>query len=485
MDDSALSEYEPGFFVFDAPVSIYRGVYADKSRRKPERKLQPILAVRGRDGVVVVPDESIAWSQTLVELLIPTADIRRKLNTIGRLFEYGVTKVGGAIAEPGVIDQIVWQYLIGRAENPLDPSQRVFTHWQPIQYERIQREFQDIVDFAQFCADYSGAESVIGGAFKKQSTVWKTVKRNSPPEDFLMHLTVQRERWNILQGDDEVVAPPSILKRIAVQASAGTGNITSLSIDEMEAIIDLEKNFMFKALWTLLAYVGPRISEALNMYVCDVIDPGFAKRLFMADFNGPVTIFADPRKSKFLGSADPRHGIRNRADYLATYGLQPRPDYGGQSMRAGWKGMSVFNAPFLITHGTWSSDKRAREFADLIEEIRALHAHLGTERLHPYLFVNAENLEYRGEPLKMSNVKKAFGRACRRAGIVPHSPGASLHGCRHYYTWYAKHELQVDEETLQRMLRQKNPLSQRAYGKRGSDIHDAMSRLKKNGRTAA
>lgn len=484
MDDIALSD-EPGFFVFDAPVSIYRGVYANKARGKPERKLQPVLAIRGRDGVVVVPDESLAWSRTLVEQLTPTADIRRKLNTVGRLFEYGATAVGDAIVEPGVIDQIVWQYLIGRAENPLDPSQRVFPHWQPIHYERIHLEFQDIVDFARFCADYSGAESVIGGAFKKQSKVWTTVKRSSPPEDFLMHLEAQRERWNILQGDDEVVAPPSILKRIAVQASAGKGNTTTLSVEEMDALIDLETNFMFKALWILLAYVGPRVSEVLNMYVCDVIDPGFAKQLFMADFNGPVTIFADPWASKFLGSAYRSRSIRSRTDYLATFGLQPRPDYGGKSMRAGWKGMSVFNASFLITHGTWSSDKRAGEFADLMDEVRALHADIGTERLHPYLFVNAENAEYRGEPLKMSNVKKAFGRACRRAGIVPHSPGASLHGCRHYYAWYGKHELQVDEETLQRMLRQKNPLSQRTYGKRGSDIHDAMNRLKKNGKIAA
>jgi integrase len=301
-----------------------------------------------------------------------------------------------------------------------------------------------------------------------------------------MHLEAQRERWNTLQGDDEVVAPPSILKRLAVQASAGKGNTTSLSVEEMDALIDRETNFMFKALWILLAYVGPRISEALNMYVCDIIDPGFAKQLFLADIDGPVIIFADPKKSTFLGSGDPRRAIQNRTDYLAaTYGLQPRPDYGGKSMRAGWKGMTVFNPFFLITPGTWNSKKRAKDFADLLDEIRALHADLCTERLHPYLFVNAVNPEYRGEPLKMSNVKKAFERACLRASIEPHSLGASLHGCRHFYAWYAKHVRHVDEETLQKMLRQKNPLSQRTYGKRGSDIPDAMNKFKKSERVIA
>lgn len=484
MEGLELSDDEPGFFVFDVPVSIHRQVYADKSPTRPVRQLQPVLAIRGSDGAVVVPDESLAWSRNLLEQMTPTADIRRKLNTVGRLFEFADAMAGEAISEAGVIDQIVSQYLIARAENPLDPTKRRFPHWQPIQYQRIHIEFRDLVDFAQFCADYTGVESVIGGAFKRQSAFWRTVKRNSPPEDFLMHLETQRERWNILQGDDEVVAPPSILRRIAVEASAGKGSTTSLSVEEMDALIDHEPNFMFKALWILLAYIGPRISEALNMYVCDVVDPGFARRLFLADIIGPVTIFADPRKSKFLGSDDGRRSIRKRTDYLAAYGLQPRPDYGGKSMRAGWKGMTVFNPEFLITHGTWNCEKRAAEFADLLDEIRALHADLGTGRLHPYLFVNAVNAEYLGEPLKMSNVKKAFARACLRAGIEPHSLGASLHGCRHFYAWYGKYVLQINEETLQRRLRQKSPLSQRVYGKRGSDIQDAMNRFKKHGKAA-
>jgi hypothetical protein len=277
------------------------------------------------------------------------------------------------------------------------------------------------------------------------------------------------------------------LRRIAVQASAEkSGDTTSLSIEEIDALIDLEKNFMFKALWILLAYQGPRISEGLNMFACDVIDPDLAKELFLADFDGPVTIFADPRKSRFLGLSDPTRSIQTRSVYLdTTYGLQPRPDYGGKSMRAGWKGMSVFNAHYLITHGTWTCQKRAAQFADLLDEIRALHADVGTDRLHPYLFVNAVNAEHLGEPLKMSNVKKAFDRACARAGIEPHSLGASLHGFRHYYAWYAKHVLQLDEETIQRMLRQKSPLSQRTYGKRAADTQDAMNEFTKGRKLVA
>jgi len=474
-----LSDGNPGFFVFDIPVSVYRGVFQDRAHKKPDRALQPVLAIRPGGGDVVIPDESLNWSRKMIEQRVPVADIRRKLNTVGRLFEYGNAVVGDKISEPNVIDEVVWQYLIARAENPFDPSRRRFQHWLPIRYERIHIEFRDLVEFAGFCADYTGQTSVIGGAFKRHSKVWSTVKRNSPPEDFLIHLEAQRERWNILQGDDEVVAPPSVLKRIAVQSSAEKkGNTTSLSVEEIDALIDRENNFMFKALWVLLAYQGPRISEPMNMWVCDVINPVQAKQLFLTEFVGPVVIFADPTRSRFLGSIDPKSSIVTRAGHLDTkYGLKPRPDYDGKSMRVGWKGMSVFNAAFEITHGTWSCQNRAQEFASLLDQIREFHAEIGTDRMHPYLFVNASNKEYLGEPLKMSNVKKAFDRACARAGIQPHSLGASLHGCRHYYTWYAKHILGLDDKTVQLMLRQRSPLSQYTYGKRASDIRNAMNKF--------
>lgn len=482
-----LNSTGPSYFVFDVPVSIYRDVFADEARKKPDRALQPVLAVRVKEGEIIVPDESLTWCRNMIDQWVPVAEIRRKLNTVGRLFEYCNTVIGDGIVEPGAIDQAVFQYLIARAENPFDPAMRRFPHWQQIRYERIHIEFRDLLEFARFCANYTGRTSVIGNAFKSQSEIWTSVKRNSPPEDFLMHLEAQRDRWNILQGDDEVLAPPSALKRIAAQSTAGkNGNTTSLSIEEIDALIDLENNFIFKALWILLAYAGPRLSEALNAWICDIINAADGKKLFLTDFVGPVVIFADPKHSRFLGALHPVGSTQTRSEYLDTeYGLKPRPDQAGKSMRAGWKGMTVFNARYLITHGTWTCQKRAMQFAELIDQIRDFHAENGIARMHPYLFVNGKNAEYLGEPLKISNVKKAFDRACLRAGIQPHSPGASLHGFRHYYTWYAKHVLGLDESIIQLMLRQKSPMSQHTYGKRASDIHDAMSQFAEHRRLGA
>ncbi|MDX8465658.1 hypothetical protein RFM26_08185 [Mesorhizobium sp. VK23B] len=479
MDGFELSQGDPGYFVFDVPVSVHRGVFQDTASEKPDRVLQPVLAIRSGAGDVMVPDESLSWSRHMIDRGVRVAYIRRKLNTVGRLFEYGDAVVGAELSEPNVIDEVIWQYLRARAETPFDPTQRRFQHWQPIQYERVLLEFHDLVEFSQFCGTFTGKISVIGGAFKKQSSVWTTVKKSSPPDHFMAHLEAQRERWNILQGDDEAVAPPSSLRRAATKSSARKkGNTTSLSSEEIDALIDREGNFMLRALWILLAYQGPRTSEALNMFTCDVIDPAEAKKLFLTDFSGQVVIYADPRRSHFLGSFDRKRSREDRTAYLdRRYGLKPRPDAEGEPIRAGWKGMSVFNSAFDITHGQWTCQKRAREFAGLLDDIRDFHDENYTDRLHPYLFANAVNKEHLGQPLKMSNVKKAFDRACWRAGIEPHTPGASLHGFRHYYTWYARHVLGLPDETVQLMLRQKSLASQYTYGKRASDGHDAMKKF--------
>jgi integrase len=109
-----------------------------------------------------------------------------------------------------------------------------------------------------------------------------------------------------------------------------------------------------------------------------------------------------------------------------------------------------------------------------------LHADIGAAKSsHPYLFVNAVNRNYLGEPLQISNVEKAFGRACVRAGIEPYSPGASLHGMRHYYKWYARNVLGLPEDIVQLMLRHKSIESQREYGKNPTDIFDAMNTVSK------
>lgn len=233
---------------------------------------------------------------------------------------------------------------------------------------------------------------------------------------------------------------------------------------------------MLKALWTELAYLGPRISEPLNHWRCDVLDASYSQVLFGAPVEGPLVIFAHPIHSRYTGPFD--SGLRTREQELKQrYGLVPRPDEASKKQRIGWKGMAAFNPELWITHGTWTCRKRASEFNELFAEILDLHGALGTDAMHPYLYVNSKNAAHLGEPLKIGNVEEAFERACIRAGVKPHSPGAHLHGLRHFYRWYATHKLKLPEDIVQLMMRQRSVTSQRVYGKRFSDAYDAMASL--------
>jgi len=463
----------PSFRVFDIPYLCRPHTYPGLPPRPGARILLPVLAVRTAEGKVLIPDEPLSWSENLARSGRPTLEIRRQLNTVGRFFELVETIAPDRVLQPGLMDLLVWEYLRVRLETPVDPGARRFGHWQPVQYEVVRTEFRDLVDFGRYCAMYTGPTSVMGAAFKSGGDIWLRTDRSLPAERLLGHLEAQRARWHALLGDDRPAAP-SILKKLATTLKKSASD-TTLSIDQVDSLIDRERNCMFKALWLELAYVGSRISESLNHWRCDVLDASRSEALFSAPVQGPLVIFADPVKSTYTGAFAPGSAIKTRKQVLkGSYGLVPRPDAAGRKQRAGWKGMAVFNPQLMITHGTWTFGERAVQFAELHAQIMDLHSSLVTDLLHPYLYINARNAEYVGEPLKIGNVEEAFERACVRAGITPHTPGASLHGLRHYYRWYAKHHLGLDDEMVQLMMRHRNINSQKVYGKRTQDLYDAM-----------
>lgn len=478
MDNSPINDDQttPGFLVFDVPYLCSPPAFPGLVGRSPTRILLPILAVRFPGGAVVIPDEVLSWSRHLAERGTRSFDIRRRLNSIGRLHEFGQTVAADQVEQPGAMDLIVWEYLRSRVETPVDPGLRQFQHWQPVQYDVVRTEFRDLVDFSRYCANYSGPTSLMGSAFKTSAAIWAKVDRALPADRLLVHLEAQRARWHARFGGDSPT-PPSKLKRLTATLGRKKSSLdTTLSIKAINAIIDRESNLIFKALWIELAYAGPRLSEALNQWRCDVLDASFSKRLFNSEVEGPLLIFAHPAHSLYTGSFG--ETVRTRKEVLKDrYGLVPRPDAASRKQRAGWKGMSVFNPYLQITHGTWTCSNRAAEFSELVADILDIHASLRTDAVHPYLYINSKNAAFLGDPLKVGNVEEAFDRACARAGVTPHGPGAHLHGLRHFYRWYARSELGLSEEIVQLMMRQKSITSQREYGRRSQDIHDAMDRL--------
>jgi integrase len=466
----------PSFLVVDLPIDRTRPSLLSSNDGAAQRVHLPVLMICiADDDEIVVPNEALAWALYLTDEVVPTASIRRRLNAVGRLFDFTSSIGHDRIAQDGFIDVAVYEYLRARLDNPPDAQFRSFKHWHAVGYKTVIGEFRDIVDFARFCREYSGEASIIGAAFRNSRKVWEQVKYNISADDLLSHLRAQRLRWNTLIGSDRPAVARG-LRRIAGNRSFARSTYdTSLSVAEVDAIIDREQNVVFKALWILLAYAGPRISEALNMWRCDVLDRSYARRLFNADVAGPLIVFADPSESTYLGSFGRGLPSQTREAHLRqAFGLKPRPRL-SDKRRAGWKGMSVFEPQQMLTHGTWTCSARAAEFMDLVTKLHDVHWTAKTDLLHPYLFINVKNIRYLGGPLKKGNVEKAFSRACKRADIEPHSPGASLHGLRHYYRWYATNVLKLGDDIVQAMLRHRSPLSQRVYGKRSSDLFEVMS----------
>ncbi|MBP0438053.1 hypothetical protein [Tianweitania sediminis] len=478
------AETTVGCLVIDFPYLLEPLAFDGRTSRKTKLISLPVLAVRVDKGEVVVPDEALNWSRHLARNDVPHKEIRRRLNSVGRLFEFVENVLGELKAVPGAMDLSVWEYLMARISTPHDLKERLFDHWQPVGYTTVLTEFRDLVDFARYCGAYTGSGSMMASAFRSSSDIWLKVDRKLVGDDLLSHLNAQRQRWHDLLGEDRPM-PPRSLKKAARKGVKKSDNSTTMSIDQVESLIDGEKNPVFKATWMELAYLGPRISELLNQWRCDVLDASYAPRLFEAPVAGPLVIFADPRKSTYTGSMDlRRNSFRTREQVLAgDYGLLPRPDE-LDAVRAGHKGMSVFNAELQITHGTWTCLEKAAEYELLVQEILHYHRIFKTDHAHPYLFINVRNAEYRGEPSKIGNMEKAFDRACVRVGIRPHEEaGAHLHGLRHFYRWYAKEVLKASPEIMKLMLRQESIDSQFAYGKHAEDGNNAMLKLRDGARS--
>jgi len=156
----------PSFRVFDIPYLCRPHTYPGLPPRPGARILLPVLAVRTAEGNVLIPDEPLSWSENLARSYRPTVEIRRRLNTVGRLHELVESIAPDRVLQPGLMDLLVWEYLRTRLETPVDPGARRFGHWQPVQYEVVRTEFRDLVDFGRYCAMYTGPTSVMGAAFK-------------------------------------------------------------------------------------------------------------------------------------------------------------------------------------------------------------------------------------------------------------------------------------------------------------------------------
>jgi hypothetical protein len=245
-----------------------------------------------------------------------------------------------------------------------------------------------------------------------------------------------------------------------------------MSTQQAWDVIDAEGNPVFKMAWLLGFWGGPRISEQLNMWRCDVLPGDLRQLLFNRDMfrETPLIVLANPWESTYCGILGDQTTTR-RVHLARCFNAHPRPDlrliHGGErrALWAGWKGMLETNEARHISQVVWADQEAAREYLAMYEIILDRQFDLGVERSHPYLLVNLDRRhpDEAGTPLKLSNIAKAWERAVTRVGLKPYRFGASIHGMRHFYKSYIE-ELGLKKKVIQLMMHHRSIDSQDVYG---------------------
>jgi integrase len=207
-------------------------------------------------------------------------------------------------------------------------------------------------------------------------------------------------------------------------APRGEGVTVRFFIEEVERIITRSPSVRDRTLWYLLAYGGIRLSEALNLFVDDVVlGPEGATVILKHPARG-----VDERFNSSLG----RHAAVTRKSFLAAWaGLAPRNELPKSDPHyAGWKGMAWDDPAAEASLVHWLTPEHGKYFARMHE--RYMHVRGAARARHPYYFVATNDGNF-GAPLKAANARRQFAAACERAGIPKARGAGRVHGLRHFY----------------------------------------------------
>jgi integrase len=439
----------------------------------------PLLLIETPSGEVSVSLQAAAYVRASASTRNQPS-LTRDLKTFGRLYDFARITVPGGLSEPGDLYYLVCLYLLHRSRGTIAADLQSTLgglRWHALNPAGLAEERKAIGRLVRFQAISSGSFSLSSQKIPLNDG-GTTVKRLASlgglsTRDFFSHLSAARAYWQARYGDEQPfsdIAPARSRKR--------KQPLTVVPLHEILAIIDAEENPVFRALWIQAAFGGLRISEQLNQWKVDVLPPSARPSLFgFADEDTILSVRADPRASRYVGDIG-RPGLsRGQFLHLNNLGI-PRPDYPiGHPFRAGWKGTDFCNDELLIHPVYWIDASAADQFAECAAEIRAFHLRNHNCQCHPFFFVNIGTSaeDHLGQPIRISNVQKAWNRACRRCGLPPHRWGRRIHGLRHFYKFHAQHELGLSAESIQIMLGHSTVDAQDDYGRSAREANAALA----------
>jgi len=405
-------------------------------------------------------------------------DVRALNSTVGRFADlYAAVYNWGPIGADDLIN-LVYLYADYRLNGSADAdgNDPLGLGWRPVKWSTFENDLRYLRNYSEWCSSRYGYLPILpmcrvdtsSGKTPRTLAAMAEMKRR----DFFAHLAKRRHAWTeILPRQDR----PKISLRRQERRRRGTDE----AIDEgfVRDLIESEQNHVYKALWTLGAWGGVRISEQLNMWACDVLPPSDRPRFFPGDDDDrtPLVLIAHPWESTWCGTF--KSTKVTRAQFLRSeFGLIPRPDLGPRGSseqskwmgKAGFKGVAYHNKSRLVSQVYWLDEMMAANYYELVRRMVEYHLERGHtfSHRHPFLWcvTDRRKPEMIGNPIKMKAVESAFERACNRLGLRAHEGGRHIHALRHFYLSYARNILGLDRDVRQIVMHHRSKDSQDDYG---------------------
>ncbi|MEQ8322015.1 MAG: tyrosine-type recombinase/integrase [Rhodospirillales bacterium] len=450
----------------------------------------PVIYLCSESGFPQILKEGVEFAWREVGR-VSSQTLRKEMTSIRNLLSFMGAYFRLYASADENIEDFILHLISTRITGTLDNENRCryeHLYWESVSPQTARMDLVYILKFIDFCArrnnrrdggersDEMGVSEQIrilvrDSPFKKLRTV-----KEEKGRDFLAHLRGSREYWKNLRGEEKTKLP-EIASRAMKKPKTFKG---TPSEEDVFQVIGATKNPVYKGIFLLAAFGGLRVSEILNIWICDVLPSEFQTKFFseaQSEPNGDLLVLrCHPIHSKYCGPIN--DSSQTREAYLRTrYDLKPRPLLASQDrLFAGWKGTIVSGEK--STHPVfWTNSHAARAFEECFQQILKFNRTLGSENHHPYLFINVGDRSgnFLGEPTTISAVQEAFKDAVDRSGLSNRGGQLSVHNFRHFYKRYSAKQLQVKPHHIQIMLGHESVHSQDDYGHQFSEVGEAIN----------
>lgn len=436
--------------------------------RTEEGHLLPVLLVDDLDGTSRLVPEVVTFMQALVSQGESLSKMRGIANTLALLHDYLTIVKNAEPVQPERLPELIASFLRRRRYLPLEADS---LDWPLVKRETVERDKHYLRLFSEFCAAQFGHFPIV------------PLRARCPlaPDGLdyrsLMRQLARKQNMLLAHIAGPGAAAPTIGLKEKVTPRRSNGR-TFMSPAMVEDLILATPSISQRMTFIQAAFGGQRISEILNMWRCDVMPGRFRPTLFPDDKASevPLVVLAHPSQSTYLGGVVPDG--RDRLQYLQeTYGRLPRNLMEGDPLKAGWKGMLFDNDALLVSQVFWSDRSWARMYYELFQQLRDQVLPMVPDAVrtsHPYLIINdSPAREEFGQPMKMSNIRKAFERACGRIGVDAARFHEGIHGLRHGYK-ATMDRMGLNPEDVRKAMHHISVVSQQEYGQSAARLNELL-----------